>query len=150
MSFAPSKILAPVDGSDNARRSVISAIDITRKFGAELLILNVIPPPNIRAEAQETSLSGETTYYTQQEQDSEHFVDDAMSIATKRGLLDARSEIERAEKSVVQTILEVANREKADLIVIGTPKLGAFKHLVQEGVPSGIIEQANCDVLVVR
>jgi nucleotide-binding universal stress UspA family protein len=149
-SFDPSKILAPVDGSENAHRSLSSAVDIAKKFGAELIILNVIPPPSIRTEAEETSLSGETSYYDQQEDYSKHFVDDALSIAAKRGLFNARSEIERAEKSVVETILDIADRENADLIVIGTRRLGSFKHLVQESVSSGVIEQANCDVLVVR
>lgn len=152
-SFAPSKILVPIDGSDNAKRALKSAIDISQIFNAELLVVTVIPSPNLLVEAP-VSLrmipTGESTYYVQQESYAKHFIDEAVDIAGRNNARNVRSEIARADKSIVEEILHIATRERADLIVIGTRGLGGFKRLLQGSVSSGVVEHAHCNVLVVR
>ena len=51
---------------------------------------------------------------------------------------------------MVEEILGVAEKEKIDLIVIGTRGLGGFRKLLQGSVSSGVMTHAKCNVLVVR
>ena len=39
---AISRILVPIDGSENAYRAASLAIDIATKYGAELLVIHVV------------------------------------------------------------------------------------------------------------
>ena len=53
-------------------------------------------------------------------------------------------------ESIVGQIVDYADREKADLIAIGSRGLGGFKRMVIRRVSSGVVTHARCPVLVVR
>ena len=55
-----------------------------------------------------------------------------------------------AEESIVKEIIEYSEREKIDLIVIGTRCRTGFKKLFLGSVASGVLNFAHCPVLVVR
>ena len=55
-----------------------------------------------------------------------------------------------AEESIVKEIIEYSEREKIDLIVIGTRGRTGFKKLFLGSVASGVLNFAHCPVLVVR
>ncbi|MGH9972303.1 MAG: universal stress protein, partial [Nitrososphaeraceae archaeon] len=52
--------------------------------------------------------------------------------------------------SIVSTILEYAENENTDLIIIGTRGVTGFKRILLGSVASGIITYAHCPVLVIR
>jgi len=150
--FPPSKILVPIDGSQNATRALDVGTKLSKTYGAELLILNVIPTPSVLLGApaglgiQPTGLE---SYYEQQERDASHFLDRSMELAKAHGVA-ARIEAVRAAKSVVEEIIGVAARKNIDLIVIGTRGVGGFRKLLQGSVSSGVVTHAECNVMVVR
>ena len=149
----PSRILVPIDGSQNATRALNVGINLSKTYGAELVVLNVIPTPSVLVEAPiglGMTPTGLDLYYEQQERDANHFVEEAMGVAKAQGAAKARSKVTRADKSVVQEIIETATHEKIDLIVIGTRGLGGFRKLLQGSVSSGVVAHAHCNVLVVR
>ncbi|MBI1784146.1 universal stress protein, partial [Candidatus Sumerlaeota bacterium] len=47
-------------------------------------------------------------------------------------------------------IIAVAKRENADLIIMGTHGLGAFKHLLLGSTAERVVRKAPCPVLTVR
>jgi nucleotide-binding universal stress UspA family protein len=147
-----SRILVPIDGSQNATRALYLGISLARTFGAELVVLNVIPTPNvlITTSAFGAPASGVESYYEQQENASSRFLEEAKADAKKHGLDRIATEVVRADKSVVEEIIEAANHHKVDLIVVGTRGLGGFKKLLQGSVSSGVVTHAHCNVLVVR
>lgn len=53
-------------------------------------------------------------------------------------------------KPEVQIIVEYGNAVKADMIVMGSRGLGAFKRLVHGSIANGVVSRAPCPVLVVR
>ncbi|MCL5066925.1 MAG: universal stress protein [Thaumarchaeota archaeon] len=153
ISFPPSKILVPIDGSLNAKRALKTGILLSKTYHAELIVITIIPTPSMLLEAPAglgVTPLGASSYYEQQENYAEHFIDEAMEVAKKHGAFKIRSEIGRAAKSIVEEIIEVAAREKIDLIVIGTRGLGGFRKLLQGSVSSGVMTHAHCNVLVVR
>ena len=53
-------------------------------------------------------------------------------------------------KSVIESIVSYADKNKVDLIVIGTMGLTGFKKLLLGSVARGVIDHAHCPVLLVR
>jgi nucleotide-binding universal stress UspA family protein len=52
--------------------------------------------------------------------------------------------------SIVGAIVDYAERENIDLIVIGSRGLSGFKKLLLGSVASGVVTYANCPVMVVK
>ena len=153
ISFPPSRILVPIDGSMNAKRALSTGILLSKTYHAELLVITVIPTPSALLAAPAglgVTPMGLSSYYDQQESYTEHFIDEAVDLAKKQGAFKIRTEVGRAAKSIVEEILDIATREKIDLIVIGTRGLGGFRKLLQGSVSSGVMTHAHCNVLVVR
>jgi len=151
-SSSPSRILVPTDGSPNANRALDIGISLARTNHAELVILNVIAIPIslVSSSAIGMAPSGLDSYYEQQEANAKSYVSEAVADAKTQGVMNARSRVVRAAESVVAEIINEADHDGIDLIVIGTRGLGGFKRLVQGSVSSGVVAHANCNVLVVR
>ena len=94
---------------------------------------------------------GLSDYYKHQENDSDHFLGEAVKLANNLGAQNPSPVLVRAEKSIVEEIIEKAEHEKeVDLIVIGTRGLGGFKKMLLGSVSSGVITHSHCNTLVVR
>ncbi len=151
-SFSISKILAPIDGSENSERALNAALRLTKDYEAEMVILSVIPMPGYLVESP-TSIGAPPIslkeYYDLGTRDAKRWTDEAVTLAQSEKV-KVRSEIIEATNSVVGTILSIASNEKADMIVIGTRGLGGFKKLLLGSVSNGVVTHAHCNVLVVR
>lgn len=150
--FPAKKILVSTDGSENAMRAVAAATSLAKQNGSELLIVHVVSeavpaqysPIGINSPAADYS-----DYFKTIEQDGMKLVNQAVHNAKGEGV-NARGEVLRTISSVVESIVEVSEKEHVDLIVVGTRGLGGFKKLLLGSVSSGIISHAHCSVLVVR
>jgi nucleotide-binding universal stress UspA family protein len=131
------RILVAVDGSENSTRATVAAVPIAEKYGAEILVLNVILG---RAYDQ---------FKTVAEKKAREIVDREVELARSRGV-KARWEVLPSAESIVGQIVDYADREKADLIVMGSRGLGGFKRMVIGSVSCGVVTHARCPVLVVR
>ena len=58
--------------------------------------------------------------------------------------INARGEVLRTISSTVESIVEVADKEHVDLIVVGTRGFGGFKKLLLGSVSSGVVSHASC------
>lgn len=143
----------PIDGSANAKRALMTGVLLSKEYRAELLVITVIPAPSAFSGAPAAlgvMPADARSYYELQESYAEHFIHEAMDLSKKYRAYKVRMEVERAVKSIVEEILGVAEKEKIDLIVIGTRGLGGFRKLLQGSVSSGVMTHAKCNVLVVR
>ena len=61
-----------------------------------------------------------------------------------------RTEVIESPKSLVGEILEYAERNGIDLIVLGTRGRSGFKRIVLGSVASGVVTYASCPVIVVK
>lgn len=153
------RILVAVDGSESAARASQVALELTEKFRSELIVLHAISPPTSPYLSSISSASPimppppsqaeVDAYYAYARRAALGIIGDTVDQAKKRGLT-AKPEIPEGVSSVVETIINHAANEKADLIVIGTRGLGGFKKLLLGSVSSGVVTHAHCPVLVVR
>lgn len=153
------KILVAVDGSDSAKRAATVATGLADKLGTELVVLHASTPPAAYYGTAYPAISGVSppplsqkeidSYYTYTRRVASDIVDDVTGQAKKLGI-SVKAETPEGVSSVVETIINHADKNNVDLIVVGTRGLGGFKKLVMGSVSSGVVSHANCPVLIVR
>ncbi len=135
------RILVPIDGSENSIRAAKSAISLAKTHNAEIIIVSVIAVPS--------SIIGDEGVLAALEKDADAWIGTVESYAKKEGVR-TRREILRSSSSVVEPIIQHAQMEDVDLIVIGTRGMGGFKKLLIGSVSMGVTLHSNGPVLIIR
>jgi len=139
------RILLPVDGSENSDRAARHLIDMARHCGEmDIRVVNVQPP----------------FLYIQVLLKPRQEVIDAWAHKAGKdasrsacALLDAASmpyTLELAEGEVAETLVQYAEREKCDMIVMGTRGMGTVASLVLGSVATKVIHLAHIPVILVK
>ncbi len=145
-------ILVAIDGSDNSKKASAVALRLAEKVGAELVILNVLPGITyLGALASRAPIPQNTydQYFNYADKKANEIVDEQVSLA-KGKVVNVKGLVIRTQYTIVEEIVSIAEREKVDMIVMGTRGLGGFKKLLMGSVSSGVVSHAHCSVLVVR
>lgn len=136
------KILAAVDFSEHTAAVLKSAMSLAQKYKAELVILHVVEY------AWPTDTDNVLAPLELEE-------DKLLDAARKRldSLLETL-ELPLAERILVvgrpkQEILQLAKRERADLIILGAHGHHGIANILGSNT-DGVLHQASCDVLIVR
>src|ERR687892_1774081 len=159
-----SKILVAIDGSEMSMRAAAYAIDIANIKGKEeenvqLIGLTVIDLTNLSYSFFATS-SG---YYEAEKlevkrKEAQQLLDKVEKLAVKennttnnKANIQFKSEIiEDPISRVGSSIVDYAERENVDLIVIGTRGRTGFKKMLLGSVASDVVTYAHCPVLIVK
>jgi nucleotide-binding universal stress UspA family protein len=160
-----SKILVAIDGSEISMKAAVYAIDIANRKGNEagsvqLIGLTVIELTKISSSLFATA-SG---YYGAKEleekrKEAQQWLDKVKKLAVEENNDDNddvnniqfKSEIIEDPVSKVGSVLvDYAERENFDLIVIGTRGRTGFKKMLLGSVASDVVTYAHCPVLVVK
>jgi nucleotide-binding universal stress UspA family protein len=168
------KIIVPVDGSDPADKALDHAINLAKSISAngslnkiEIIILFVIPdlPAALGIESPRRSIrTGEVISFSEYVKEM-HELKRSNTIKllharkmlyeshrTKGNDFTLREEVLVSHgNSISDTIIEFANKEKADLIVIGNIGLSGISKLKSLGsVSRSIAEKSRCPVLIIH
>jgi len=145
------KVLVAIDGSENSKRALSSAIEIAKAFSSELFVVNVVPPPVYYGDTMGSPvpLPAIQEYYSYSQSASKKLVEDAVNECKSKGV-DAKGFSLDGVNSVVDAIVQFAEKQKIELIVVGTRGLSGLKKLILGSVSSGVVSQAPCSVLVVK
>lgn len=139
-----SKVLVPVDGSDNSFRALDAAISLAKTTGASLTAMHVIEnPPTVYVESQKLLNELLAKYRSE----SAKVLDKCKQKADEAGV---KLETVIAEGDPASNITGYAHREGFDLIIIGSRGLGRFKEMVLGSVSNKVLHHAKCGVLVVK
>lgn len=146
------RILVPVDGSDESFSAVSFAIGISRKFGSELVLLHVV---TINQSMRAVGLYGMSydDVVKKHVEDARKEVDKWFVRISKEAEgegIRTSSHIIDTPISVVGEIVDYAEKNDIDLIVIGTKGKSGFAKLLMGSVATGVITYAPCPVLVTR
>jgi len=140
------KVLVAVDGSENSRTAARTAVSLSKPCDAELIVLHVISRPTYPIVGDEGIAN--TDYYAAARKESKEWIDSAVSLAKSNGVRAVGQVLQSG--SIVKAILDYAAENSVDLIVVGTRGLSDFKRLLIGSVSSGVVNHAQCSVLVVR
>lgn len=132
-------ILVPMDFSPDAERALDSAIGLAQQFQARMTLLHVIYLP----EAADVNL-GAYLKKVQSEMEQE------MAACQKRAE-DAGVAVDAVVVHGVPSpkIVETAEDQRADLIVMGTHGRTGLQHLLIGSVAERVIRLAPCPVMVI-
>ena len=137
------KILVPLDGSKNSIRGLEMAISVARQFGATITgAYSISVPPH--SEFQGVN-------HIKKELDNE-----IKKIMDKARALSSQNDIEFKEKimrgDIGYNIIKLAhdNKEKYDMIVIGSRGRGAVREIFLGSVSNYVIHSSKIPVLVVK
>ncbi len=135
------KILAAYDGSEPAGHAYRFALDLAKRYGAELLVLAVARPPEPPEDVEtEAILENAEAHYKE-------LFDSLKAEAAKEGL---KPRFEVAAGHPANQIVYRAEQDGVDLIVVGHRGKGFFERLLVGSVSKQVVTHAHCPVLVVR
>lgn len=144
------RILVAVDGSNPSLNASTFAIDLAKRFDAELIVLHVIDP---RYRELEIAISPRPGRFKEIEkkvmEDARKILDNVRLKAAEKNVnvqVDAISGF----TSVMKDIVEYAKVNNVDMIVIGNRGMTGFKKLLVGSVASGVVTYSDCPVLVVK
>lgn len=152
MAFA--RILVCVDGSESSTKAADHAIEMAKKHDAQLVVLNVIVSQLGYAYSSGTfGLAGTpgaiNDLLTKARQEAKKWFDEVEKKASAQGV-KVKAEIIASPTSVVQAIVDYAEKNRVDLIVTGTKGRSGFTKLLLGSVASGVVTYASCPVMVVK
>jgi nucleotide-binding universal stress UspA family protein len=151
-----SKILITVDGSEQSMDAADYAIVMAKKEdnNAQLIALHVLFSQT--GYAYSTNMFGLVTPSSINEllEDAKHeaqqWFDKIKEKLYENGDIQLKTEVVVSPTSVVGAIVDYAERENVDLIVIGSRGRTGFKKLLLGSTASGVVTYATCPVLVVK
>jgi nucleotide-binding universal stress UspA family protein len=144
--FTPKRILIPLDFGEPARHALEHAGAIAERFEASLDLLHVVPNPYLDDPAG-LYLPLPPTYLNELVNDAQKRLGSALATADQERF-NARI-IVKVGDPVVQ-IVEYAQVEPIDLIVMGTHGRSGAAHLFLGSVAERVVRTAPCPVLTVR
>lgn len=152
-----SRILVAIDGSISSMHTIDYAISIAMKNNSQLVILYVIDVykyPYLPSSIILAPTFGSEKYLEERNEAEEQMnkIKEKYKQKTKNNIdsKELKTEIVEGAKSAATTIMEYAESENIDLIIIGSRGRTSFKKLLLGSVSSDIIKNAHCAVLVIR
>jgi len=146
------RIVLATDGSRSAKRATQVAVELAKRYRAELIAINAIPAPSGLVASPSARFEGADVldrYYEMARTRAKNIVEEAVALAKESGV-QARGEVLDQPASAIELIISFAEGEGVDLIVSGTRGLSGFKKLLVGSVSSGLVSHAPCSVLIVR
>jgi nucleotide-binding universal stress UspA family protein len=137
------RILVPCDFSDTCMRALDSAVDLAKRYQAELLLLHVIAPePVIPAypSAPEPTLAD-------QEAAARRTLELAAATARKLGVLSVETRVVLGTPPA--EILAAIRSDAIDLVVMGTHGRTGLDLLLVGSVANKVVRKSPCPVLTV-
>jgi nucleotide-binding universal stress UspA family protein len=142
----PKLILAPIDFSDASRAALDVAADMASRFGAELLLVYVVPAiPDL---PKDVSIFKEGEYDKSLEnKDAQRLKELAATVANKN--VKVRTELGTGD-DVGMELVRIAENDHVDMIIIATHGMTGWREFAFGTVAEKVVKQADCPVLVLR
>jgi nucleotide-binding universal stress UspA family protein len=142
-------ILVGTDGSDTATTAVRYAIDLARELGARLQIVSAYEPvPAERLVREGLEAPKDLEWTVNPREDVLAMLEDASGQAQSVGISEVQTFARQGDAA--DAILDVAEEQRTDLIVVGNKGMTGAKRFLLGSVPNKVSHHAPCSVLIVR
>jgi nucleotide-binding universal stress UspA family protein len=142
------RIVVGTDGSETAREAVRQAADLAKQVGASLDVVSAYEPVSetrLRQERQE--VPSDIAHVVTATEDVEATLADAKREGETTGI---KVNTYARQGDPADAILDVAEEQKADLIIVGNKGMTGAKRFLLGSVPNKVSHHAPCSVLIVR
>ena len=139
------RIVVGTDFSETSRDALVHAVAFARRFGADLLLVNAIYPQYYATNADYLpfdygSLLDETRRAAEKDMDE-------IGKSVPFGDVSVQTRIEEGHPG--ESLVKVAEEERADLIVVSTHGRTGLPHVLIGSTAQHVVRHANCPVLVI-
>jgi nucleotide-binding universal stress UspA family protein len=143
-----SSIVVGTDGSETAGKAVQEAVDLAKQIGASIALVSAYEPVSsqrLREEARQVPSDLEWMVNPREDVDST-----LEAAAEKVEAAGIKVETFAREGDPADAILDVAEEQGSDLIVVGNKGMTGAKRFLLGSVPNKVSHHAPCSVLIVR
>jgi len=147
------KIMIATDGSENAEKAAVSGIDIAKLSGAKLYAVTVMPTiPHLSyfgvpIEPPKNVSRDEETLHKHFEEDAMKTLEAVKEMATKAGV---QMETVMLEGHPGSEIIDFAENNDIDLIVMGTLGRTGLDRVILGSVALDVVRHARTRVMIVK
>jgi nucleotide-binding universal stress UspA family protein len=142
-------IVVGTDGSDTAKTAVRYAIDLARQLGARLQIVSAYEPvADQRLRNEKLEVPKDLQWMVNPREDVLTMLESAKQEALDAGV--GTVETFERQGDAADAILDVAEEQRSDLIVVGNRGMTGAKRFLLGSVPNKVSHHAPCSVLIVR
>jgi nucleotide-binding universal stress UspA family protein len=142
-------IVVGTDGSDTATTAVRYAIDLANQLGARLQIVSAYEPvSDQRPRSQKIEVPKDLQWMVNPREDVLALLRSAQDEAQGAGV--SQVETFARQGDAADAILDVAEEQRSDLIVVGNKGMTGAKRFLLGSVPNKVSHHAPCSVLIVR
>jgi nucleotide-binding universal stress UspA family protein len=141
-------IVVGTDGSDTATQAVRSAVDLAGAVGAKLEMVSAYAPvPAQRLREEQREAPEDLQWAINPREDVDTTLEAAADVARAAGV---PVNVYARLGDPADAILDVAEEQEADLIVIGNKGMTGAKRFLLGSVPNKVSHHAPCSVLIIR
>jgi nucleotide-binding universal stress UspA family protein len=145
IAMASQRFLVPIDFSEYANQALEYAINLAGKLDACVTLLHVIQ--SVPLGGVDMGVTLPYTYLQDLEAEVMQSMEACLARVTAAGL---EGEIVVVHGVPFHEIVEMAKKQKADLIIIGTHGRTGLQHMLLGSVAEKVVRLAPCPVLVAR
>ena len=146
MSEEISKIMVCIDGSEASIKAARKGLEIAEKHKAEVITIYISFIPYYLRRLPQYGWEGLHEYDVEQ---MKIWLDDIVKQA-KNYDIQFKTLVKETTSSVVKEIINSAEEEKIDLIVVGSTGKSKLDRMLVGSVAQGVVTNAKCSVLLVR
>jgi nucleotide-binding universal stress UspA family protein len=141
-------IVVGTDGSDTAQKAVRAAVELAGIAGATLEVVSAYEPvSNQRLREEARQAPPDLQWMVNPREDVDATLRDAGDRAAEAGV-QARTYAREGDPA--DAILDVAEEQGSDLIVVGNKGMTGAKRFLLGSVPNKVSHHAPCSVLIIR
>jgi nucleotide-binding universal stress UspA family protein len=141
-------IVVGTDGSDTATQAVRQAVELARSVGAKVELVSAYEPvPGQRLREERLEAPEDLQWAINPREDVDSTLDAAAALARDAGVEVA---LYARQGDPADAILDVAEEQEADLIVVGNKGMTGAKRFLLGSVPNKVSHHAPCSVLIIR
>jgi nucleotide-binding universal stress UspA family protein len=136
------------DGSETAQEAVRQATELASRLGAKIHLVSAYEPVSegrLRDERQQ--VPDDLQWMVNPREDVTSTLDDGSNAIEDAGI---EVETHAREGDPADAILDVAEEQKADLIVVGNKGMTGAKRFLLGSVPNKVSHHAPCSVMIIR
>jgi nucleotide-binding universal stress UspA family protein len=136
------------DGSETAGEAVRQATELAKQLGAKVHLVSAYEPiPEGRLREERQQVPDDMQWMVNPREDVSETLDKAAHGFEEVGV---EVETHAREGDPADAILDVAEEEKADLIVVGNKGMTGAKRFLLGSVPNKVSHHAPCSVMIIR
>jgi nucleotide-binding universal stress UspA family protein len=142
-------IVVGTDGSETAQEAVRQAIELAKLAGATLEVVSAYEPVSAaRLREEATEVPRDLEWSVNPREDVDATLSEVVQQAKSGGVETVRTYARQGDPA--DAILDVAEEQRSDLIVVGNKGMTGAKRFLLGSVPNKVSHHAPCSVLIIR